>query len=1136
MKRLLFGISLLIYIHTNLLGQNTPDLNITYGIPSIRSITPLSPTAYSESAQGTTFKSDSIMDAIQYLDGLGRPIQVIQRGATPSHKDLVTYQEYDVFGRESKSWLPSVSSNKGAFIPLDIIEQNTATSYKDGAAYGIPLYEASPLNRVTEQYGPGQKWYESSKAVKTEYKTNIGTSGEYSCQLFIVTGDGMNTSLTKKGYYDNGELNVTKVTDEEGNISYGFKDKLGRMVLTRHVNDSKYYDTYYVFDNSGNQSFVIPPIIAEKAISVNLSQEDIDKYGYQYKYDKRGRCVQKQLPGANPVRFIYDKADRLIFTQDGEQRKDGKNEWTFTISDVLGRNVLTGICKNADITNEKYEKLLVIAEDKVKEKGTYRGYNILINGVATTLTSPEILTVNYYDNYNFLGEYMPSDWTYTSKEGYGVHFTGDNKGYETKGLLTGTSVALLDGSDKLLHSVSYYDNRGRVVQTISKNHLDGEEKNYFDYNYTNQVIRHLHEHIVKSKDKQTEFYTYSYDHAGRLTKTEHSVNGVTPIVLAENKYNRLGQLESSTSNNKAELKTSYSYNIRSWTTNITTGKLFKEVLGYTYSGNIENMLWKQDTDTKDRSYTFEYDQLSRLTNAKYTGIANEDYSSTYSYDLHGNMKTLTRMGMVNNKPELIDDLSFDYTGNQMLNVEDAIQGIMDNSSMDFKDYNKKAGIPIEYTYNANGAMIMDLNKGIQNIKYNILNLPQEVEIAHETAKARNYYTYTATGTKLKVVHQNDALQKGAPVGAGSQENQIQTIDYVGNMIYEDGILDKILLDNGYYQDGNYYFYVRDHLGNNRLVTDAAASVVQSNHYYPFGISFAESTGQEKQPYKYNNKELDDRAGLNWYDYSARMKDDWGFTTQDPHSENYYSWSPYVYVGNNPMNLIDPNGKDWVYRVVDGVHEIYYDRSVRSQDDVNIKYGSDGGVTHLATGATATISQNGEVTSQYTFFNDPNDTNQYGTVLDQNGNLMADNQIISGSSYNIFGTSDDSVNAETLHKNTYGSYFGKNNPKDYNKNDSYQYVPTDPLDYSAYLHDLGYREEGISGPNGVFDYQKGYLADKLLYANAAKVARNSTSFNQFKWAMGAYLLFKKTATMKEYYYNKENTYNNMYTPNMPYYPF
>lgn len=194
-----------------------------------------------------------------------------------------------------------------------------------------------------------------------------------------------------------------------------------------------------------------------------------------------------------------------------------------------------------------------------------------------------------------------------------------------------------------------------------------------------------------------------------------------------------------------------------------------------------------------------------------------------------------------------------------------------------------------------------------------------------------------------------------------------------------------------------------------------------------------------------------------------------------------------------MNLIDPNGKDWVYRVVDGVHEIYYDRSVRSQDDVNIKYGSDGGVTHLATGATATISQNGEVASQYTFFNDPNDTNQYGAVLDQSGNLMADNQIISGSCYNIFGTSDNSVNAETLHKNRFGtSYIGEHNPKDYTGNWSYLFQPQSAAEWAAYYHDLGYDLENAAGGNDAFLNPNVYPADAALALRSLKAvfANNS----------------------------------------------
>ncbi|MDU1892898.1 MAG: RHS repeat-associated core domain-containing protein, partial [Dysgonomonas sp.] len=68
------------------------------------------------------------------------------------------------------------------------------------------------------------------------------------------------------------------------------------------------------------------------------------------------------------------------------------------------------------------------------------------------------------------------------------------------------------------------------------------------------------------------------------------------------------------------------------------------------------------------------------------------------------------------------------------------------------------------------------------------------------------------------------------------------------------------------------------------------------------------------PYKYNGKELDEMHGVNMYDYSARYKDEWRFTTVDPLAEKYYSWSPYVYVGNNPIRIIDPTGEDWVITI------------------------------------------------------------------------------------------------------------------------------------------------------------------------------------------------------------------------------
>ena len=130
---------------------------------------------------------------------------------------------------------------------------------------------------------------------------------------------------------------------------------------------------------------------------------------------------------------------------------------------------------------------------------------------------------------------------------------------------------------------------------------------------------------------------------------------------------------------------------------------------------------------------------------------------------------------------------------------------------------------------------------------------------------------------------------------------------------------RILVDGGFYEEGKYYFYLRDHLGNNRVVADASGSAIQVTHYYPFGMSFTEGYEKEgvkpaKQPYRYNGKELDEENSLNWYDYEARQltMDVPRFATVDPLAEKYYSISPYAYVMNNPLKYIDPNGEDVVY--------------------------------------------------------------------------------------------------------------------------------------------------------------------------------------------------------------------------------
>ena len=140
------------------------------------------------------------------------------------------------------------------------------------------------------------------------------------------------------------------------------------------------------------------------------------------------------------------------------------------------------------------------------------------------------------------------------------------------------------------------------------------------------------------------------------------------------------------------------------------------------------------------------------------------------------------------------------------------------------------------------------------------------------------------------------------------------------------------------------------MGNNRVVAKSDGTVIQTNHYYPYGMSFAEGTFADKQPYKYNGKELDTENGLNLYDYGARQMDviPGRFTSIDPMAEKYCTISPYVYCANNPLKYIDPDGKDW-YKVQDeeGIWQYKYSEEIRSQAMLNetVKNGVYLGITH-----------------------------------------------------------------------------------------------------------------------------------------------------------------------------------------------
>ena len=670
---------------------------------------------------------------------------------------------------------------------------------------------------------------------------------------------------------------MVKPIDEDQHVSYTFTDKQGHILLERQMQGSEQHDTYYVYNDLDNLCFVLQPMYQ--------SVSNLDQYAFQYKYDNRNRCNWKKLPGASAVSYVYDEADNMIFSQDGKQY--ASKQWSFYLYDKFHRLAVQGVCSN---TNTAAVSNVIVSCTRVNSNSGLgnSGYTS-----SFALVSPEVHRVNYYDDYAF-----------RSLTGF------DNAGFpaatiDAKGYVTGSVITVLGSSTKL-YSANYYDFEGRITKTVQGNLLEGYDTTNTVYTFTGKPNTVTHTHTASGKTTRTEVYTYTYDHADRISKVQHSL-GSTAITLYDATYDNFGRLLTKQYHGTSTNKLTYTYNLRSWLTGIS-GTRFTQNLYYNtgvgtakYNGSISSMTWKSGNESTVRGYKFTYDGLDRVLNATYgetasiSTNANRFSENVTGYDKNGNIKSLQRYGQTGASAYgLIDNLTFTLNGNQLSRVDDAVMASAYGGGFEFKDGVKQVG---EYTYDANGNLTKDLNKGITDIQYNCLNLPSAVTFSDGSTIT---YVYAADGTKLRTVHK---------IGGATT-----TTDYCGNVVYENGAQKLLITEEGYItlSDNKYYYYLKDHQGNNRVVINQSGAVEETNHYYLFGGVFASSTST--QPYKYNSKEYDTKKGLNWYDYGARHYDAvlGRFMTVDPLAEKYYSESLYTYCYSNPINCIDPNGKDGIY--------------------------------------------------------------------------------------------------------------------------------------------------------------------------------------------------------------------------------
>ncbi len=918
----------------------------------------------------TTITSQSIIQAnqnITYFDGLGRPIQRIANQQSASSKDIVTPIEYDAFGRQIKDYLPFKSANKNlvfdtnakanvlSYYAFPNVLQNGNPNFQATTnPFSEKLLESSPLNRVLKQAAPGNDWaLGSGHEIKLDYQTNTTLDA---VKLFSVTANwdsskglfDIPTALTPADYqefqlyktitYD--ENTVANPTESSGS-TVEFKNKEGQVILKRTYESGVKHDTYYVYDQFSNLTFVIPPLVDA---TTTISNTILDGLCYQYKYDYRNRLVEKKLPGKQWEFIVYDKLDRVVATGPAfspfSDSAVGVVGWMITKYDVFNRPVYTGWELSATITNEgrlakqnTINGLTTISESKTTTSITIDfliGIAYYTNSV--TPTSFKLLTINYYDDYNFQA-FTPAI-TYTTPY--------NNSTLKPKGLPTGSWVRVPSTLSATTAESSYilYDAKARPIKNFSTNYLGGYTQ--IDSNldaFSGRLNYTETRHKRTSADSELyvkETYTYS-DQDRLLTHTHQIGTSGTPQLMASNTYDELGQLISKKVGNTQSSplqKVDYAYNIRGWMTEINKVAALqqstdpKDLFGFKinyntidgdasvtnklYNGNIAETSWS--TSPVVRTYGYKYDNLNRLTFATYqkSGVTTNAYNENLSYDKNGNIKHLNRFGLLDSQtpsPQ-IDDLTYDYqssSSNQLAKVTDSPSG---NNAEGFIDGNKSGD---DYTYDLNGNLKTDKNKNITEIIYNHLNLPTKISFG---STGNIVYIYNAIGQKVTKI-----VTVTTPAST-------TTTNYLGGYQYQ-GIgavtptLQFFPTAEGYVKNTaglySYVFNYTDHLGNVRLSYSdsdkngiiATTEILEESNYYPFGLkhSYTASSSQPNYKYKYNGKELQDELNLNVYDYGARNYDPalGRWMNIDPLAEKMSRYSPYNYCFDNPIRFTDPDG-------------------------------------------------------------------------------------------------------------------------------------------------------------------------------------------------------------------------------------
>ncbi|HEX2847207.1 MAG TPA: colicin E3/pyocin S6 family cytotoxin, partial [Chitinophagaceae bacterium] len=520
----------------------------------------------------------------------------------------------------------------------------------------------------------------------------------------------------------------------------------------------------YMYDDLGRLRCVLQPQGVKNISSNWVLVNTLIEHGFRYEYDEKSRQIMKRVPGngtAMETLMVFDARDRLVMVQDGNMRLG--NQWLVTKYDSLNRPVETGLW----ISSSTF--------------ATHRVNAFTSTSYPSTPTNYTQLTVTHYDDYaslpggltNTLDTTGSSQWysSYNTSPDYAQQLSVST---QTRGMVTWTQTKVLGTASDFIYSVNLYDEKGRLIQTKTKNNTGGTDISTTQYNWSGQPIITVNKTEKSGTNAQTitVINRMSYDDLARLAKVEKKIAhslvksgalSTSWITIFDQSYDAIGQVNKKTIGGKKTVMNTYyiprqplqelvyDYNIRGWLLGInrdylttegqtTDGKLFGFELGYDnltskagnnfanaqYNGNISGMTWKSDGDDIRRRYDFTYDGANRLLKGDFK---QNNTGTTWN-------KTLVDFTVQMGNSGADDGTAYDANGNilkmkqwglkltgpaQIDNLTytywsngNMLKAVADTNTADHQlgDFTNKNTTTTDYGYDKNGNLVIDLNKRI----------------------------------------------------------------------------------------------------------------------------------------------------------------------------------------------------------------------------------------------------------------------------------------------------------------------------------------------------------------------------------------------------------------------------------------